>query len=699
MKKIKLVLLLTCVLCFNFHIQRNQDIFNQKESKTSKNSEIILSDIYSGSYFVPGTSESISFDQILKIGLLDDMNHVSGDHAWKGAILAAREINEGGGILINDTRYYIGLVYENTDEANTNLDTSKGIDAAQKMVDIHQPHFVIGGFKIESLEKYLDIIMDNKIPFLCTGNGYDSLNKVASNYSTYKYFFRVMPLNGFAGILEFLKYISYLSLYLNGKYGGLDKVAIIREDKSYSDQWSSYVLHPNLPSFGLSIVYERIFPSNVTIGDFENYWLEIEAVDAQITIFLTDDPSGIPMAQAYKKIKPQCLVISMDTQSEYEDYWDDTEGGCQYIIRISHIHNTSITSLTIPYLNKFFDEYGSEPYYPGTGSYIAVKLLVNATIDAQSFDSDKIVTSLEKINQSNTFLTPCGKFAFTPSHDIQEGWPNAVGFWKQWKYIDGTTELLPAGGITNIYPDSLVTGFLRIPPWGINNLVEDYTHKLPGPFILDIHNNNGEVNLSWTASEGADNYSVYMANKNITYISKKFDLRAYQISSLFLSISGLEKGEYYFAVVAYNETGEKISANIVHILILGRFPIEVILTIVISIIIMIPVGMVVKKRKNSREELISKKYKHVKGKKQEKSKIISYSKSELSAHESEILKKIESELIIEKKQHICVGHGGKIIGSMYLCPKCGTYYCMECATLMRNKGETCRVCKNEIVFQ
>ncbi|GAG97201.1 unnamed protein product, partial [marine sediment metagenome] len=83
--------------------------------------------------------------------------------------MAAREINEAGGIDINATQFYVGLTAEDTDEANGTLDVSKGVGAAERIIS-YDPHFIIGGHRTESVLAYLEPIMDAKIPFLSTGS-------------------------------------------------------------------------------------------------------------------------------------------------------------------------------------------------------------------------------------------------------------------------------------------------------------------------------------------------------------------------------------------------------------------------------------------------------------------------------------------------------------------------------------------------
>ena len=72
-------------------------------------------------------------------------------------------------------------------------------------------------------------------------------------------------------------------------------------------------------------------------------------------------------------------------------------------------------------------------------------------------------------------------------------------------------------------------------------------------------------------------------------------------------------------------------------------------------------------------------------------------KNLLSSHKlKKEIRKTEAEVSLEKESHFCVVHRGKIVGTVYICPKCETYYCMKCATFLKKKGETCWSCNNKI---
>jgi parallel beta-helix repeat protein len=106
-------------------------------------------------------------------------------------------------------------------------------------------------------------------------------------------------------------------------------------------------------------------------------------------------------------------------------------------------------------------------------------------------------------------------------------------------------------------------------------------------------------------------------------------------------------------------------------------PPEIILIIIISIFCtLLLVGMYIFKKRSSREAVIS--------------------KSILSPQELEGLQKTEAEVDVKKEHHVCVVHRGKIVGAIYLCPKCETYYCMKCVKVLKKKGENCWVCDNKI---
>ena len=71
---------------------------------------------------------------------------------------------------------------------------------------------------------------------------------------------------------------------------------------------------------------------------------------------------------------------------------------------------------------------------------------------------------------------------------------------------------------------------------------------------------------------------------------------------------------------------------------------------------------------------------------------------DLTEIEKEELKRTESEVNVEKPKVLCVVHKGPIEGNIYMCPKCNTFYCVNCARILKMRGEKCWVCDNPIIL-
>ncbi|MFX1312755.1 MAG: NosD domain-containing protein [Promethearchaeota archaeon] len=559
-----IILFLLFLLSLQFLLGATYFNFNDRSGNEIKNPDPELSDVQVGNYTVPGVSGSISSDQLIKIGLLTDMEHFVGVEQWKGALLAAREINEFG-ININETLYYVGLAVEDTDETNATLDVSKGIAAANRMLTYNDPHFIIGGgTNNESVTAYLEPIMDAQIPILSIGVSGDGFcQKVNQSYSRYKYYFRIYPQNATSIGTDFITYIGYLRYYIGPIYGGtLDKIAILREDLNWT-QGLSDVINSVLSAY---IEREIAFPINASEDDFSSYWNNINNAGVQLTIPMISTNASIPMVKSYSKNKPKCFLVGINLFGQFASYWDDTEGACQYEILMNGLLRTNKTYKTIPFWDNFVEQYGYEPSANAGGSYTAVKILANVSTPIESFNSNKIVNALEDFNRTNPYISAGGNIAFTNFHDLVSGYPYAYGLYSQWR-LDGNRVVVPSyvtPGYPGYYPSSLSTGSISAPYWGINNLVD--AQDLPGNFTLSSNAESpdldGTFNLTWTNSEGADNYSIYLYDKNINYIHKNLTLLADQNATSPFSISGLEYGDYYFVVVAYNETGQTFSNNI-----------------------------------------------------------------------------------------------------------------------------------------
>ena len=461
---------------------------------------------------VPGAPDGISQNRIIKFGVLDDMGYITGEGAANGAWMAAYEINQRGGIEIDNETYYIGIETEDTEEANPALDISRGVAAAERMIHYKKAQFLLGGFRTEALQAYREIAMKAKKLFFITGSATAKFcQDVLSDYDKYKYTFRIQPLNEVFLAFEIIHMLSWTlySEFLQGN--NITKIAIIRENLAWTIAMSStFQLFISIVSNALygnpttiSVVKEIAYPQTAGPLDFYGYWSEIAAEGTEITIPIISGPTGLYYSNAYGGSEQTSLSLGINVMGQQSVFWDQSLGACEYEIEMTSFIRHNKTPFTIPFWDHYLGNFSKAPIYTATGAYDAIQTYVTAIIDAQSLDTDDIIAELEKSEwQSgagipNARLPKYGMGSPTATagywtdgtdpkaglvatrHDVVEGTEEPLGFghavFVQWMYNvtsgEGYWECLPCGGIPGfpygmnleLYPESIATANLTWP--------------------------------------------------------------------------------------------------------------------------------------------------------------------------------------------------------------------------------------------
>jgi branched-chain amino acid transport system substrate-binding protein len=419
-----------------------------------------------GQLVTPGAPDGTPSDRIINVGILGPMTEIQGEGEWYGAYLACDEINTAGGVDIGGETYYFGLVSEDTSESDAELDLSKGTAAATKIITEDNARYIIGGFRTESVLAYEELIMDEEMLFFGTGASTDVFcQNVLDDYDRYKYFFRMMPINSTSLARSLLTYIAYLDGYLTAVTGeNITKVAIIREGLDWTTDMGLF-LNGYLPLYGLSVVEEVAYPITAEAADFATYWSQIDAAGAQITIPIISAQGGILMTTQYAQAEAKCIIAGIDVMSQLDTYWGETGGACEYQVVLQSTLRTNKTTRTIDFWDAFLDKYKAEPLYTAIGAYDAMYILAEGIDRAQSLNSTLIIPHLEDMDAAAPFTGVAGYIAFTPGHDLLLGPNYSYTLFTQWQ-ADGVKEAVSSGGL--LYPDSIVTAALTLPPWGIN---------------------------------------------------------------------------------------------------------------------------------------------------------------------------------------------------------------------------------------
>lgn len=423
----------------------------------------------------PGAPAGLNSSQIIKIGIAGDKDEIQGDAAWEGAYLAAKEINQAGGLEINGSTYYIGITYEDTDESNPNLVTARGVAAAERLVFRKNVQFATGGFRSEALLAYQEVFMDNKIPFINTGAATDLFcQNVNNSYSRYKYFFRINPINSTSLATQVLTYMAMQMIMLNASYPNHDvvNVGLLAEDLTWTDPYIG-AFTVGLPAYAsilsggllnVSVVHTIKYDITLDPTDMANHLSSLETAGCDIVVPVISAQGGIMMMTQYDALKPDYLIIGIDVQAQLDTFWDDSGGACKYETLLQIGYNTTKTAKSVPFWNAYLAEWGHEPLYIASGSYDAVNTFIWAINQSQSFNADTIVSKMEEITKSNYLVGAGGNIAFWPNtHELVAGYPFGYALFCQWQ-PDGTKHVIPSFNL--VYPDAIIsTGNYTMAPW------------------------------------------------------------------------------------------------------------------------------------------------------------------------------------------------------------------------------------------
>jgi len=426
----------------------------------------------------PGAPTNITEDQIIRIGVAGDTERIQGEGQLNGALLAAEEINTAGGIVIGGKTYYIGITYENTDEANPILDPAKAVAAVERLINYKNVQFATGGFRTEALGAYRGLFMEDEIIFMNTGAApSDFCASVLADYDTYKYFFQINPINTTALAMELIAliistaFVQSLPELAGGTGHNVTRFSFMREDLSWTAgfQYLMTLYLQNNDVFNLTYTGVDIaFPQDVSPVEMAAHWATVDANNTQIIIPIISGSAGLIFANSYGTYQPGCVPIGINVVSQDGDFWADTGGLCEYGVSLESIFQTNKTSITLDFWADYVAEYGVSPIYTATGSYDAIYAYAYAFNESQSLNTDAVITALEGITTANPLEGSSGFAAFDASHCIVEGWPFGTALAVQW--FDGGKILVPGVGIypSGVYYNALTNlQALELPSWGL----------------------------------------------------------------------------------------------------------------------------------------------------------------------------------------------------------------------------------------
>ena len=401
----------------------------------------------------------------IKIGVIGPMDYIQGEHHWAGAQMAAEEINDAGGIMLGNETYQIKLVKADSNEI---ISPTDAVLAMEKLITVDKVDFVVGGFRSESVIAMQETAMENEMIFLGCGASDNLLcENVAEDYETYKYWFRVSPVNG--------KYLTTISFMLAGmvaqeigSLGVAPKVAILAENNVWANPLVD-AAEATFPGMGMEVV-KTLRPSQMAT-DVTAELTAIELAGANMIYTAVSGPLGVAYTTQWGQMEIPAASVGINVEAQKGNFLDVTSGDGAYETTLNTYARVEITDETIPFYDSFVDRFEEVPIYTA-GTYEALHILKAAIESADTLDADAVVTALE----ATDLIGPAGRLVYmgtdtaTP-HDITWGPGYVTGLGVQWQ--DGVLECVwpNAGGSLGALEYEGTVDYI-LPPWVLTALTE-----------------------------------------------------------------------------------------------------------------------------------------------------------------------------------------------------------------------------------
>ncbi|NVM22738.1 MAG: ABC transporter substrate-binding protein [Desulfobacterales bacterium] len=401
----------------------------------------------------------------IKIGVIGPMAYLQGEHHWYGAQLAAEDINTRGGILVGGEPYRVTLVQVDSNEL---LSVADAVSAMERAITVDNADFVVGGFRSEAVLAMQDVAMDYETIFLGCGASVDELcERVATDYNTYKYWFRITPVNG--------TNLATISFMLTGMvaqevgaltYPDAPKVAILAENMAWADPLvaTAEAYFAAAPPNGMGLTVVGTWRPSQTATDVAVYLGEIEAAGANMIYTVVSGPLGVAYTSQWGQLEIPAASVGINVEAQKGNFMDVTGGYGAYETTLNTYARVAITDETIPFYDTFVERFGQIPIYTA-GTYDAINILKDAIKRASTLDTDAVVTALEGTDTPGSLgrLVFMGTDTATP-HDVTWGPGYVTGLGVQWQGGELECVWPDAGGVlAPVFYEG--TADYVVPPW------------------------------------------------------------------------------------------------------------------------------------------------------------------------------------------------------------------------------------------
>lgn len=406
----------------------------------------------------------------IKIGVSGPMTIIVGKQHWRGAVVAAEEINAAGGINVGGVRRPIELVKGDSNEYRSVPDAASTME---KLLTLDKVDFVVGGVRSEAVLAQQEVMADYKKIFIDCGSAHpEQVMRVGRSYDKYKYYFRTVP-DGTTMFFSQFSIINMVAVRVREELGiQTPKVALLMEKAKYTEPGIQYA-NALLPKMGMEIV--GVWRPSAHATDVMAELTAIKSAGAQIIYVVTSGSMQNTLSKQWGEQKIPAAMVGYLGQGVFSGHWEISGGTCNYALSTCELAYVEATPRTKPFIERFRKKYNESPARTAC-TYDAISLLKDAVERAGSMDTDAVIASLEKAD----FPGAQGRIVFFPkghkwAHGVIVSPKHLTWYGLQWR--DGKQ--------VNVWPDgrALHPVLSKDPGWKDIRFEGTVDYKLP-PWLI-----------------------------------------------------------------------------------------------------------------------------------------------------------------------------------------------------------------------
>lgn len=387
---------------------------------------------------------------VIKIGVAGALKRPYGIASLRGAEMAAKEINDAGGLLGAKIQLF---------SADSEATAPKATEAIEKLSYTDKVDTIVGAYSSEEATAFQEQSAKLKMNIIFHGTTSIMDEKFKADPEKYKYYWNYTGSE--YHVIEHVR-DNQLNLFVSTlkKQLGLDKVnvAVVTDvalwtEKIHGGYLEEVKAHPDC-----RLVYSGKIARDAV--DFTAELTEIRSKKVHLILFAIGYSAGYPFIKQAYDVKLPAMTGGLNTLSLSIPDFIKAVGleAAAYNTTMS-LFSMPTTPQTAELLKRYDRAYGGMPHMDVGATYNGVKAYAKAVENARSLDQDKVQKALAKVRLPENQSWSCKEFWFTDTHRLRVSQKDGM--------ILSTYQFTPTGAVNIVEPAYCKTGDLVIPPWMI----------------------------------------------------------------------------------------------------------------------------------------------------------------------------------------------------------------------------------------